>query len=504
MLEDKCHCPVPCLLYRFETDISYGRISKFAVNHFFNKNNTANLTAKLIEANEVTSRMDLSKLEELHELAEHFEEKLEDIEHLFVGKLDNQIHDVAHALEDEFNHISWICEWKTFVYEYQHYIVQKNFVRPRDAMEERHAHIVALAYTEFILSIEQKIRYLINMDQSDQSLRTFIYTDTLNVIDNRKEIIQRAITNYTSLIQAYSSGKGIFNYKYENVPRYHNKYIVPVGLLQESINLNNVTRENVDLYTSYLFDTINILERITNLTHEVYNNTTHNESSLESTVNDYNEVMLNWLSVRQTVYYEVIERPLRILSDEIDEFKQMCFSHKTHVVSITKKIEALDRKIEGVKSTLFVPLKRMHDMIHNYVVDGIGSKYGIAQNFTSGDILLGKANLETLIYELMTGDFTFIDILSDMNSLSIQIHRKVVEDYNSFTYYNFTGNFPFMRNFSEVQKEIEYNYTTYIENIHFYDVVGQDAFHFSQSVVELVSYFRKYLETLQLDENYVK
>jgi hypothetical protein len=30
----------------------------------------------------------------------------------------------------------------------------------------------------------------------------------------RKEIIQRAITNYTSLIQAYSSGKGIFNYKY--------------------------------------------------------------------------------------------------------------------------------------------------------------------------------------------------------------------------------------------------------------------------------------------------
>jgi hypothetical protein len=74
--------------------------------HFFNKNNTANLTAKLIEANEVTSRMDLSKLEELHELAEHFEEKLEDIEHLFVGKLDNQIHDVAHALEDEFNHMS--------------------------------------------------------------------------------------------------------------------------------------------------------------------------------------------------------------------------------------------------------------------------------------------------------------------------------------------------------------------------------------------------------------
>jgi uncharacterized protein YjlB len=85
--------------------------------------------------------MDLSKLEELHELAEHFEEKLEDIEHLFVGKLDNQIHDVAHALEDEFNHISWICEWKTFVYEYQHYFVQKNFVRPSDAMEERHAYL---------------------------------------------------------------------------------------------------------------------------------------------------------------------------------------------------------------------------------------------------------------------------------------------------------------------------------------------------------------------------
>jgi hypothetical protein len=56
----------------------------------------------------------------------------------------------------------------------------------------------------------------------------------------------------------------------------------------------------------------------------VYNNTTLNESSLESTVNDYNEVMLNWLSVRQTVYYEVIERPLRILSDEIDDLYRYC------------------------------------------------------------------------------------------------------------------------------------------------------------------------------------
>ncbi|CAC5415199.1 unnamed protein product [Mytilus coruscus] len=504
LAEQTCNCPIPCTMHDFETDLSYATISEYAIDKFLNKNNSVSLAKKLIHAKEVSSRMDQIKFEELHEVAEDFERKFEQIELLFENELHDAIHTLEHSLEGESSRLTWVCAWKMFVYDYQHYVVLKSFVRYRDAFEERHAHIVALGYKEYILSIEHKIKYLQNLDLSKTSLRESLYLDTLNVLENRMEIIQRTISNYTNLINGYDTGKTIFNYKYKDVPRTDNAYVVPKHLLKESLILNNDTSANVELYKTHLLETIEVLNSLKRLNNESYFHSTVNTSDLETSVQKFQTAIENWLNARQFVYNEVIENPLKALEDSKNEFERTCYTLKNFIVSATKKIEALDTKIETVEETLFDPIHVGHHLIHEYLHDGNGLKYKIAENFTSGDISKGTSNLETLMLELLTEESALRNILVDMKSLAIQIYKTVVEDEDSFTYYDYTSNIQFLQNFTDVLIEIEHNYTEYIESVKFYDLVGEKGLEFVKSAEVVIAYFQEYLNTLNLDAEYIR
>lgn len=501
LAEQSCNCPIPCSMHDFETDLSYATISEYAIDKFLNKNNSVSLAKKLIQAKEVTSRMDHVKFEKLHEVAEDFEQKFEEIEFLFENELHDAIHTVEHSLEEESDHLTSVCAWKLFVYEYQEYVVLKNFVRYRDAFEERHAHIVALGYKEYILSIEHKIKYLQNLDMSKTSLRESMYLDTQNVLDNRIEIIQRTISNYTRLIKGYDTGKRIFNYKYKNLPKKDNAYVVPKHLLKESLILNNDT---VEMYKIHLHQTIDILNSLKRLNNESYLYRNVNASDLETSVQTFQTATENWLNARQFFYNEVIENPLNVLKIRKDEFERTCYRLKDVIVSAMTNIESTDTKIETVEDTLFEPIHVGHHLVHEYLHDGIGLKYKIAENFTSGDILQGTSNLQTLLLELLTEESALRNILVEMKSLAIQIHKTVIEDEDSFTYYDYTGNVQFLQNFTDVLIEIENNYTEYIESVKFYDIVGEKGLEFVKSTDDVIAYFQEYLSTLNLDAQYIR
>ncbi|XP_071161145.1 degenerin-like protein del-10 [Mytilus edulis] len=501
LAEQSCNCPIPCSMHDFETDLSYATISEYAIDKFLNKNNSVSLAKKLIQAKEVTSRMDHVKFEKLHEVAEDFEQKFEEIEFLFENELHDAIHTVEHSLEEESDHLTSVCAWKLFVFEYQEYVVLKSFVRYRDAFEERHAHIVALGYKEYILSIEHKIKYLQNLDMSKTSLRESMYLDTQNVLDNRIEIIQRTISNYTRLIKGYDTGKKIFNYKYKNLPKPDNAYVIPKHLLKESLILNNDT---VEMYKMHLHETIDVLNSLKRLNNESYLFRNVNASDLETSIQTFQTAIENWLNARQFVYNEVIENPLNVLKIRKDEFERTCYRLKDVIVSATTNIESIDTKIETVEETLFEPIHVGHHLVHEYLHDGDGLKYKIAENFTSGEILQGTSNLKTLLLELLTEESALRNILVEMKSLAIQIHKTVTEDEDSFTYYNYTGNVQFLQNFTDVLIEIENNYTEYIESVKFYDIVGEKGLEFVKSTDDVIAYFQEYLSTLNLDAQYIR
>lgn len=492
---------MPCRLFGFETDLSYAIISKYAIDKYLTKNNSVQLKESLVYAKEVTSRMDRSKFEEIHKIAEKFEVELHHIKECILNTLDSTIHTSKHLLEGEINHMEWLCKWKTFVFDYQLYIVEKNFLRFKDSMEERHAHIVALAYEEYSLSLQHDIEYLNDIDFSEDAIRRYLQQSVQNKLDTRIEIISRTITNYTNLINAYQTGEGLFKYQYKDYPKEENKFAVPKKSLKASVEGN--AQAKVKLYTVNLNTTIEILYQLKKINKDAFSKQL-SKAELQSVIKSFRKTIMNWLNVKKYVYEDVLEEALKQLTVNRNKFSNICFTFDNIASSVFKKIESLDTKIENIETSLFGPLDSIHELVHEYLHGGKGFLYSIAENFTSGGILIGKANLVKLMYELLADDSLLRTSITEMKTLVIQIHKYVINDFDAHEYYEHTGNIQLLRNMSEVEFEIEKNYTTYLNSIQFYDTVGDEGLKFAKSVIEIVNYFQEYIESLQLNEMYIR
>ncbi|CAG2241766.1 unnamed protein product [Mytilus edulis] len=334
MYEENCNCPVPCTFNAYQNDISYASTSRFAANKFLAGNVTQELGEKLMNANEVTSRMDGDKLEEFKDLYTNFHTKLSVVENELFGNLMN--------------------------------------------------------------------------------------------------------------------------------------------LLGEELADN------------------------------AYANRSVTDDEMFYGIEEFRWLMRNWRYAKAVTYYEVVERPYRILQDRHSEFEQKCFSAEAVMESIEETIHSLTNTIRSVNNTLFAPLHLISSITDRYFSNFVGTKYDIGTQFLSGQVKNGKLDLTNLLQLILTDDSDISSELDRVFSYHLEIYETIVNDQDSFIYYNFSNHSEYLQTFEDIKEMITSNYTGLKALLTLYETVGEDGTAFLQSVKNLEEYFSAYMGMMNINNEFIK
>ena len=97
--------------------------------------------------------------------------------------------------------------------EYQRFVVNKNFLRVADAMNERTLSVVAMGMQNFVFDVSTSISHLADANITSSSVRDVIYLEVTRQLNGRIDMAERAQKNESEFKSALLQGKPIFNYK---------------------------------------------------------------------------------------------------------------------------------------------------------------------------------------------------------------------------------------------------------------------------------------------------
>ncbi|KAH3855161.1 hypothetical protein DPMN_097723 [Dreissena polymorpha] len=451
-LREGCVCPIPCHFSYFEPSISYGTISNHVVDKIITSTNANNLLKKLERASEVSAKMEESKFMQFKTISQSYVQFSSDVEEVIllieelVQKNINQINLIFSEMEATYN-------MKETMYRYQEYTIEKNFLRAREAMEERVLANVASDYAEFAMLTARRIRRLAFnvMDNSNRKMLFELIIDTIKV---RQEISEQARANVTLLIDSYINGTPIFNYMFEDVSRDHNFYIVPRPLLNESMFYNSYVLQYVPKWKHDDFDLMfQVLEMFANLSLIAFNDKSVNETELNDVFERYQFTCRTFMYSRSVVYFYGIDRPLAVIQSRHSNFSKAWLYFTNVIKNMNFDCTHLSNILRTIKHTTIPGLQHLTMKFGNFTENGIGSLLDLATTFSSNNTLSQITDIYSLFAEIEARGQALSD---NFNLLKHSIHTMwtmIIGDEDSFEYYEYTNNTLFMRNLSEVLTE---------------------------------------------------
>ncbi|GFS26316.1 amiloride-sensitive cation channel 4-B [Elysia marginata] len=242
---NNCNCPVPCNFLIYDPTISFASTSVYATDQLLASTTTKDIQRRFLYARETTERMNHLKFNHFLALEEKMRTSFERLKKVMTHDVKERIQAQRKSLQDIYQHLKDVKDQKRHLLEWQAYHVTKNFMRARNAMEERTMMYLMMGFQEYSYQVEARIFQMATNGSNglDPDVRASIYYDLMNLINGRVDLADRAFANYTQLYGAYYNGTPIFRYKFKEELREDNPYITPRPLLRDCLFRTAYTRK---------------------------------------------------------------------------------------------------------------------------------------------------------------------------------------------------------------------------------------------------------------------
>ena len=502
MLRSSCECPVPCHFDIYDPSVSYSSISNQLVNKLLQSNASLKLKTKMRHAHETSTKMDLGKFQRFVSLVESFKANFESVREV-ADQISASLQDQWNQTEAVINEMSDVFATKERMYRYQEYAIDQNFLRGREAMEERVLANVANAYAEFAMQIKRRIERLASSTDDNQSRKDLysLITDQLKV---RQEIAKLARENISVLIGAYINGKKIFNYKFEDLPRSHNTYIVPKPLMNDSMHYNSYVQKYVPKLLNDDFDKFaDVFEKFINLTNDAYENQNISDTYLNYVFERYQFVCRTYLFSKSVVYKYGIERPKTIIEERRAEFIREWAVFTSLSGQLEQIISSLKNQIEYINNVSVPDINGILSSLTKYSHNNSLTLFDLSEMFRKNDTQLMISTIKEFFQEVQTRGQSISDLLSLIESPTHNIWKTIIEDEDSWEYYTYTNNDLFLRNLSDVDKE----WSTKLQDIKSKDIrmyTQNRAENFISAFTDLYAYLDDFENSIVINSDFVK
>ena len=442
-----------------------------------------------------------TKMERMRRLILGLNSTLRTVSHMVDNELFGAINDQLDSIENVTNAIETLYQGQAFLYDYQKYIVQKNFARVREAMHERTFTYVTFNFFSFVYSLEDWIKSLADEKHSSfligRKANYIIIRDMINAkIDN----IKKALGNFTELHESLMTGIGVFRYKYLDVPRSHNQFATPTSLLTKRLNRSAEHHHRIPNVLKRMLGQLQTFYSILNDTWESKTfdeERFHNVSRLYFTsCKTFNGVASIFKSLTTEYAISVLEIRRSYLDLRMKTFRQVASDMKVLLSSLRELLVHLQSKS-------FQNVLRTSENISNYLLDVSTRKLALADLLFEETHINDMIQLKLFYGELRYRDITIRDKWDELSNAAVAVWERVLREKETMRYHEFTNNTHLLRNISEVEEEINDDYMARKNRADLEVIIGKEMealFMWHQEILEEV---KKFKESTQMNEKFV-
>lgn len=484
----------------YDTSVSYGHTSSYAADKFL-RGNTTKLYEKYLAGKEATHRMDESRFFNLQTLIHNFDDKFRTVHKFLEFDLPERIMKqrlvtiaVGKILTDQ-------CERKDFLYRYQEYVVRKNFMRVRDAMEERTLSSVAAQFHEFALVADLRILQLFEVNLNETSLRKILYRHAHDTLEARAIIGRRSFDNYTVLFKSYQNGNPIFRYKFENIPRNNNVFIVPKPTLRNALTHNSYAAKYSVRLGSDIQEVVKNLENYQGILDTIYLNNTFNVSYMNEIHELFADSCEEFFFSKSLFYVECVDWPLTQVLSRRQQFVNLWQDYTTLLDEV---INILDNMVASISyKTHLQPFLDITCIACGYL-NGTSTLMELAVDLLSDHKRASLNDLQLYFQDVRSRERQVYDSWRSLKKQAERIWEMIIDDQDMIDYYEFQNINDFMRNINDVYKELDRNYTTAREMANIEDIMASLDSEFLTSFEDMTAPLSTYKSSIHLDSVFLR
>ncbi|XP_061198273.1 uncharacterized protein LOC133206334 [Saccostrea echinata] len=499
---ESCNCPTDCDYTVYDPVMSYATTSEYAGQRFMDKINVTTLNSKLKRAREITHRMDARKLETFKEKVKQMEQTFIDVKQLIEETIQKRILNQIRNVTEHYTSAIRVTNRRILLLRFQIYNVQKNFMRGRDAMEERTLSHLCNSFHEFVFAYETNLRNLIT--ENDMAIRRTFYVSTINMVDIRTENAKRALANFTVLYDAYVTGTPIFRYKFQKFARRYNNYVVPRPLLNESTYHNAYARGYSGKLGDDILSIMEALSNYRNLTWEVFTDATLNITKMNLVSGNFIDACERFYHTKSTLYYETVDRPERILKKRLEHTEKQKADLIRIKSSMLNTLHDLQNTSTAVRGDVLVRMESILQATLAYFRYSNRSKISVSNLFHSSEFMSDVSQLRQFLQEIATRGALLFDRWPSLATKVIHIWRDIINDRDLKEYYEFKNYTNFLRDVEDVRNKIErsFRHVRAEDDLRF--VVGNKDVLLFEAVENLRTELLKFQRSTIFDENVLK
>ncbi|GFS25722.1 acid-sensing ion channel 4-like, partial [Elysia marginata] len=441
LFANTCKCPVPCQFKNYVTSVSQAVTSPLSVDRFLAQTDQSKLKSRYDSARDVTHRLQKEKRQRLYDLIRNLERHFEQVRNIVLNQIENKINEQRKAFDTVIAQVEAAYRSTRYLYEYQNYIVDKNFVRARDAINERTLSVVCLAYQEFSVQVELAIQSL-GDNITEPGVRRVLYLDVARKLEARRDITERAFANYTQFKNALQTGQPIFNYRFREEPRENSYLIAPVPMFHAALNSSLALQRRAELLGSTLIDFARQLSDLKELASKTFRNGTLNATELHlqsvqfmylcRSFSQSKDMFMN--DVPEFLYREMQKRDEQ-LAALYDQFQRAKADFDTQLQLISIQAESLTVKLDHIKSGSLGAISRALNSARIFLFQGALSKRSVAEEFLREDIMKTQGTLKNFFNEVRSRGHAVYDDWITVETAAIALWTMAIKEENLRTYY---------------------------------------------------------------------
>lgn len=486
----------------YETELSYGSLPDYRQGNVLSPRGIAKLAEDLMQAKEAISRFDDSKLSMMKNVNSRLKNGTEDISLLYERLLrasDYLSRWTLSLYKDMREHYNF----KEYLYIFQIHILENNFMKARDVMEDAHAHILPLAYTEYILLVEKSIRTLADSYIKNSSSRLCLFQSLKNRIDSRIEIIDTIIKNFTTLKTAYSRGEKLLNYKFMDTPLSHNDPATPRKLIVSSMNHNYNAKRSSARFKKLLKGSIEALSLCRRIAENAFHTGILNETSLGKCVDTFLDKIRTWVTIREMFYYEIIDRPQRVMQKRLQDFNLLWNESKSIFQILNQTLSFMKTEdIEFCKGVIS-PIKNLSFYFEQYFAANV-TKLDIANEFLSQSTEDTLITFNSYLNNVKARETTLMKIFPQLQSSVMDILEMIVEDEDSLEYYKFLNKTEYLKNIVDIKIVFKEKFGAVLNTVQFSDLIGGIDVELVTTLKNITDHMREFRNSLKIDQDFIR
>ena len=357
--------------------------------------------------------------------------------------IERELHNVMKTLDEKVTKLLTRVEFHNRVaLKGVEFIIEHDFVRGWEIIEERTLGIMTLGFHEIINSMDRFIHQSNSSSiLSDGSGDVSSVKDVLwLIIDadlaNKLHIIQRAKRNITDVHNAYNTGKPIIKSEYSPKQRY-DMSLIPMDVLHHDQKKQNRYYEQI---TQGIEDYVDAIENLRHLGNVFLSDGTLDRNSYEETKGKF-ITAAKAVNHRISQYKDgIVHKSLELVKEKISNFVSLNETLTKTQEGLKSLVDTTTVLVHSEKLTKWKHIKEAGIKCRGYLQDFNGSKTELSEFLNSVKMQEDLIKLDNFFINLRSKSVELLDLWAKMHQSYKGVFKSIVSESLTHEFYTMLNN----------------------------------------------------------------